>query len=409
MNPAGQLEWLLILVIAIAIFVVSVAWALRAARAAERRPERRRVPFVVRLAIVVAIALAIGWSAHRVAHDRSSMAEVGVVRGTPTSNVPDRLQCVVALTDAQLIRPPVPVHACVVELAQITEEPRSFSVAAGLGFSVQRLPDAVDLEHVQVTMRSFGLMSFSMSMGNGTTWRKFDVGDGGLPFEMQAGHIEVGSFWVPLTSEDLEARVFMRLLRPGERLEPGAASAWSAAVGRTLREAARADAVEATSILREPQPTPHDAAARLAESLDFQGSALLFCGLWFLLHRRGAGLSAAALALVATFCIGGAVLRRQHVAWREQVAAVESEPTRAVVAAASMGGAVVFPERNGAALLDAYAKATDPATRFDLVHAAGRGNDALRTSPAVVELLARAVLDVDPSVRSLALRCGGGR
>ncbi|MBL8769039.1 MAG: HEAT repeat domain-containing protein, partial [Planctomycetes bacterium] len=248
-----------------------------------------------------------------------------------------------------------------------------------------------------------------MAMGNGTTWTKFDVGDGGLPFEMQAGQIEVGTFWVPLTTEDLEARVLLRLLRPGERLEPGAASVWAAAIGRSLRATARADAVVADSFLREPRSTPHDAAARLAESLDFQGSALLFCGLWFLLHRRGAGVSAAALALVATFCIGGMVVRQQHMAWREQVASVESEPVRAIEAAASMGGAVVFPERNGAALLDAYAKATDPATRFDLVHAAGRGNDALRTSPAVLELLTRAAQDADPAVRAMAVRSTSSR
>lgn len=409
MSPSRANEWLLILVVAITIFVVSVVWALRAARAAERRPEPRCVPVFARLAVVLAIAFAIVWSSHRVAGDRSSIAEVGVVRGTPTSDVPDRLQCVVALTDAQLIRPPVPVHESIVDLAQITDEPQSFSVAAGLGFSVQKLAGASDLEHVQVTMRSFGLMSFSMAMGNGTTWTKFDVGDGGLPFEMQAGQIEVGTFWVPLTTEDLEARVLLRLLRPGERLEPGAASVWAAAIGRSLRATARADAVVADSFLREPRSTPHDAAARLAESLDFQGSALLFCGLWFLLHRRGAGVSAAALALVATFCIGGMVVRQQHMAWREQVASVESEPVRAIEAAAAMAGAVVFPERNGAALLDAYAKATDPATRFDLVHAAGRGNDALRTSPAVLELLARASQDADASVRSMALRCGGDR
>lgn len=410
MNPGGQVAWLLVLVVAFAVFVV-VAWmyAKRSAHATHADAERRRSSPFARLAVVVVIALSIGWSAHRVAHDRSSIASVGVVSGVPTSDVPDRLQCVVALMDAQLIRPPVPVHESVVELARITDEPQSFSVAAGLGFSVQRLGGAIDLEHVQVTMRSFGLMSFAMSMGNGTTWTKFDVGDAGLPFEMQAGQIEVGTFWVPLTTEDLEARVFLRLLRPGERLEPGAASTWSAAVGRSLRAAARADAVDADSFLRGPQPTPRDPAARLAESLDFQGSALLFCGLWFLLHRRGAGLSAAALALVATFCIGGMVLRQRHVAWREQVASVESEPLRAIEAAAAMGSAVVFPERNGAALLDAYAKATDPATRFDLVHAAGRGNDALRTSPAVLELLARATQDADESVRWLAQRSGGSR
>lgn len=74
-----------------------------------------------------------------------------------------------------------------------------------------------------------------------------------------------------------------------------------------------------------------------------------------------------------------------------------------------MGGAVVFPERNGAALLDAYAKATDPATRFDLVHAAGRGNDALRTSPAVLELLTRAAQDADPAVRAMAVRSTSSR
>ncbi|MBK6939742.1 MAG: HEAT repeat domain-containing protein [Planctomycetes bacterium] len=409
MNPGRPNEWLLILVVAIAIFVVSVAWAWRAARAAERRHAPRRMPLFARLAIVIAIAFAVGWSAVRVEHDRSSIASVGLVRGAPTSNVPDRLHCVVALTDAQMIRSPVPVHECVVELARIMDEPHSFSVAAGLGCSVRMLGGAVDLDHVQVTMRSFGLMSFSMSMGNGTTWRTFDVGDGGLPFGMQAGQIEVGSLWVPLTTEDLEARVFLRLLRPGERLEPAAASAWSTAVGRSLREAARADAADSSSFLREPQPTPHDAAARLAESLDFQGSALLFCGLWCLLHRRGAGLSAAALALVATFCIGGTILHLRHAAWRVQVASVESDPTRAIEAAAAMGGSVVFPERNGAALLDAYAKAADPATRFDLVHAAGRGNDALRTSPAVLDLLMRAAQDVDPAVRALAARSTGAR
>lgn len=401
MNPQPGPSWFLLgllVVLGIAMWVIARRSAANASNLARPRSPRSRW---VRVGVLAAASALVFVSMWQVGVERSPIATIGNVAGVAATDVPDRAQCVVALTDPQQASPLVPVLECVIEL---NGELQHFDVGSGMDVTFEPRRAAQDPTGIAITMHARGWTSFSMSAGSGTTMRPLPSGDGGLPFYESAGLVKVRSRWFPLVETSREARVFLRMLRPGERLEPHPASRFVANVGGALRDVARTDVLEPRAFIRDPEVSPRSAIQRLLSEVELQGGFILFCALWFAFFRSGRALSSFAIAAVSMLVVGGLVLRTRAESERERLVSTSIEPSERRAAAAALASSVVFPAENGDAFLQAYGDATDAALRFDLVLLAAFSNDALSSSPGVARLLERAGQDADPAIRALAQR-----